>query len=450
MCRSDCVHVNEVCFPALGNLLDCKMTDPIFGGPLWPADSCLTVDELLNGSSATPVYPCPPPLLFAAPDFDPYTGLPCSTTCHDKIRQFLTDGTDDHFAPIWLFFAITSWFSFIAVTLTLTIYFLFPENRRFPRVINMWLGVGMFVFYLGLIGLTFRSPDESLCKSEWALEDSTSWCQFQGWSLMFGALMLCWYWTFSAINMFWNVALMRYKDPLIKRLALPWHIFTWTYCLVTSLVVTFVPNSHAMQAIPSFPYCFFNDEGLHYGLFRWPFYLGVLVVSISSVACLIRIATTAGAGSKWSRLRRRLSAQLTIFAFMVVWLLAVVSTIMINTYFDLAVPKITESLQEWYGCIFTTPRLTTDCQISYQYNLGFLWFHIVMMCTVGLWYSFIYLVLNPNQQSFYRAAILNCREGRPFNETRATATNFSTSRHSSNSVKDSSIRDSSPKDSSFI
>ena len=451
MCQSDCLNVNEICFPALGNLLDCGMVDPIFGGPLWPTASCLTVEELLNGSSAIPVYPCPPPLLFAAPDVDPYTGLPCSTTCHYKIRQFLSDGTDDGFRPYWIFFVVVCWFSFVAIILTLTIYSLYPENRRFPRVITLFLGIGMFIFYLGFIGLSFRSPDENFCKSEWALEDDTSWCQFQGWTLIFGALLVCWYWIFTAINMFWSIALLKYRDPLIKRLSLPWHIFAWTYSLIASLVATYVPNSHSMQALPSFPYCFFKDRGLNYGLFRWPFYLGVLIVCGASISSLVRIAATASTGNKWSSLRRRMPAQVTIFAFMGFWLVTVVSTIMINSYFDSSEASIVVALKQWYGCIFTTSLPTTECEITFQYNSGFLWFHVVMLSTVGIWYALIYLVLNPNQHELYKAAIRNYREGRPlFDKRTSVGTNLTTpQKGNSSAAKDSSVRNSSAIHSSF-
>ena len=99
MCKSECVAVNEGCqafFDANDISIDCNQIDPLTGQPQWPDANqlsppamCLTLMELNITGLAE--YNCPPPLVFAAPDVDPNTGLPCSTTCHYKIRQPVAD-----------------------------------------------------------------------------------------------------------------------------------------------------------------------------------------------------------------------------------------------------------------------------------------------------------------------------------------------------------------------
>src|SRR3989338_985138 len=187
MCQSECIYVNDVCASVfMDTPLNCNQTDPLTDLPLWPTSGCLTISDLPEPIEA-PTYPCPDPLIFVAPKFDPYTGLPCSSTCHLKLRQ-LTEDPATNYDAMFITFSVLNWVSFVAVTITLIVYPLFPVNRKFPRVINTLIGVGLWIVHFGFIGNSFRSADGNFCQSDIQLQSSSSWCRFQAWTAFFGAL----------------------------------------------------------------------------------------------------------------------------------------------------------------------------------------------------------------------------------------------------------------------
>ena len=450
MCRSECVLVNQGCqafFSAQNASLNCDQIDPLTGRPQWPdpsqltpPETCLTIADL--NASLPAEYNCPPPLKFAAPDHDPLTGLPCSTTCHYKIRQPVNPPRDETFHDQWVMFYTLNWFSFVAIIITLVVYSIFPDNRDWPRNINIFLGFFIFLLHLGWIGNSFRTADEQWCASEWAIDTNSNWCLFQSWTSYFAALCIVGYWIFNAVIMFWNVALLRYKDNTLERITPFIHFFIISYAFTASMIILFVPNNEAAGYTPGLTYCFFGpsyEYQILYGLYFWPFYLGVLVVVVACTACMVRIASTASVDhSRWKTLKKRFRPQFTIFLFMVLWLLVVISLIVISK--DVSKKQqLVQAMVDWYQCVFTTPGPSSECQNPQGFNSNVAFWTLFMFSTVGLFFTFIYLFINPTQQHLFRKA---WREKSPF-VRRATASRTSKgstgSHHSPGSHHDSGV-----------
>ena len=420
MCQSECIATNEACRLFFQDTpLDCNQRDPLTGQPQWPDASlltppqtCLTVADI-KSPLEPPVYLCPEPLIWVAPGEDPYTGLPCSTTCHFKLRM-LTEDPQTNFDDVFIVFSVLNWVSFVLVIISLVVYMSFPDNRKYPRVINIFIGFGLLIVHLGFIGNSFMSIDDNMCQNDYELESGSSWCRFQSWTSYFGALYVVFYWMLNAVIMFWNIGLLLFKNNKLEKFSYYYHVFVFVYSFTASMIIMWVPDSASTGASPGVPYCFVGPTyiwALSYGLFWWPFYVGTLVIFFCCIGCIITIARTASVDGKWQRIKRRLPSQLTIFLFLVVWLITVASMISLQSSFQSTVDDGVATTTEWYTCVFFSPTPYSECPIRATEYANLVWWELVCVGLIGTWFFVIYIIINPSQRSLYQHAWNNYKEG---------------------------------------
>jgi hypothetical protein len=442
ICKSECILVNQGCqafFDANHASIDCNQIDPLTSQPQWPdaADltppaACFTFSELNITGSAE--YNCPPPLVFAAPDVDPNTGLPCSTTCHYKLRQPVQEPKEVNFDDQFVVFSVLNWISFVASIITVLVYSLFPDNHDYPRNVNIILGCCIILLHLGWVGNSFRSPDEQWCKSKFAIDPNSDWCIFQSWTTYFAALAIIGYWIFGAVIMFWDIALLRYHDYTLKKLTPFIHFAILSYALTASLILVFVPDDQAGGYSPGYIYCLLGpsyDYKLFYGLYAWPFYIGIIIIVISCASSMIRLYYLgSGEVSILKTFKKHIRLQLTILLFMMVWLSVAIAFIAISKNVSQK-EQIIQSNIKWYECVFTIQSLTTDCPDPIGDVADVTWWSMMMFSIVGLLYSIIFLLVNPTQQHIFKNAWRNYQAGIPIFVRRSPSSQ--TSRRSTSS-----------------
>ena len=206
------------------------------------------------------------------------------------------------------------------------------------------------------------------------------------------------------------------------------------YSLTASLVLLYVPDDHAAGFVPGFPYCFLGptyDKELVFGLYEWPLYFGMIVVCICCVPCMIRIAVTASVNeTQWETMKQRFRPQMTIFLFLMLWLIVVAATIVFagDVWNKESIPR---ELAAWMTCVLTTPGLSEDCPDVQGFQIDIIWWSLFMNGTIGFFYSLIFLFVNPTQQRLFCNAWENYKAGDSI-FVRGAATTRSSKRSNSN------------------
>src|SRR3989338_5939756 len=148
----------------------------------------------------------------------------------------------------------------------------------------------------------------------------------------------CW-WVAQAFVVWWNVGLLRVKDPLPQKLEPVFHLFNWTYPFVLAFIINFVPSeTNTGGSAFANPLCGFNSLPEY---LEWSIFIGVLIVFLAMVVFFLtfstlRVLLTPYAQGNWAKaFGDRLPHQALIMTFCLVYVNVVVAVIAQLSYSNL-------------------------------------------------------------------------------------------------------------------
>lgn len=417
ICYEQCLYVNEKCsyFFHKHNIssINCNQTDPLTGIELWPANNCIIYDECKYSEhniskpciNKTIKYMCPKPLIFVGPNSDEYTGLPCSSKCSDKLRI-----QQPNFDDMFILVSVINWISFVCVIFVCLIYLIYPMMRKMPRRIILFMGIGMTIEHMALIGNSMQDPNYFLCHDNIDLS-TDKWARFSGYALIVGAMITASWWMIESFVLFYYIGLLR-QDKKIYKYEWLMHIWCWGYPITTGFIFLFVPDNNGLGAVEGIPWAFNSwksDDNIFWGLFYSVLilYMALFIAFMSvTILRLINIYNN----NTISPLEQT-KFQLSLFIFTTVFFVIAVAIIANKSWNKDHLDDIEKGLADWYECILTWQ---TDCKPSYYFSEGLTWFMAFCMSIQGLALFIIFFVLSPSVYTTVKQSVLNLWVGNNF------------------------------------
>ncbi|MDP2434217.1 MAG: hypothetical protein Q8P67_00570 [archaeon] len=380
--------------------MSCDLLNPQTGGLLFPPDAlnpetepatCVRLEDYQLGEI---VFNCPPPTEFNIAE-SRYAVSACRYPCEYLLSIAWEHGWTD-MRPLWITASVLNWFSFVSVIITILVFALVPKLRQWPTRIVIFMGIGLFFFHLGFIGNTFFSFSDLECANHWDFEYG-SWCKFQSWTMVFGAMLTACWWVVQAFVVWWNVGLLKLKDPLPKKLEPFFHVVCWLYPILCSFLVAWVPSQSATGGgLTGNPFCTFSESDI--GV-TWGVFVGVLIFQLTLVFfflswTVIRILITPSAEGNWLKaFGRRLPQQLLIITFCFVFLNVIVATVAQVSWSRDQNESLTNALTDLLVCHLTTLGDPADCSAPRYNNPSIYWYLTISTSTCGLFFGIIFLIM---------------------------------------------------------
>lgn len=418
-CQEVCREFNHRCAGAGGvPAMDCALSNPLAGGPLWPNFTTTVVEQLAPCGSVPldelgPLQViCPPGSVFF-PEGDPKVPPPqpmCALPCSD----FLTIGPGylkGYLQASFLQLNILACVSMGFVLVVIGTWLLFPSLREWPRRIVLFMAVGVFFEMLGWIGnLTYGSTAGLMCEGDDIhLRPFISWCGFQAWSVMFGSLVVICWWITQGFVLFWNVGLMKNPKHLAKFEPV-FHFINWCFPLISSLV--FVGRKE-LGPLPGYAYCFaLNDAPLVVvWIFFWDYLMvGIFLVALFLSVTMIRLCRESTLKSTfWDRWKYQL--QLGTFAL---YFLITITYVMAFRLWGIEVngDQITRGNFEYiYQCVLVAEG-GASCETPLPLNHYLIFSQGVLLGIQGIMLFVLFLLMNEFNRNLWVLAYRNIKEGR--------------------------------------
>jgi hypothetical protein len=299
-----------------------------------------------------------------------------------------------------------------------------PRLRQFPHRIVIYVGIGLFFIFLPWIGNSFLGVDDTICANKFDFADS-GWCLFGAWALAFGAMSASCWWAVQAAVIFWNIALLRAPEA-IQKLEWLFHCLAWGFSLISASVLSFAVNSGG--GIVGSPICTYTEiNGAVWALQTAPFIIFLLMVLISSVGVLVRIAITTSVGARTSLLRR--NAQLLVIVFAVSFLNVIVADIATSAYYYDARDQVAQKIGDWFACVIAGfvpyPQCSALSDVQF-YNVSLLWYGVISFSTVGIIFGLVFLLLKRETRQVIARSVSRVSSRASFRSSSKGSSNRST------------------------
>jgi hypothetical protein len=303
---------------------------------------------------------CPPGLILGQGSF-------CYPPCPLPVLE-----PDDFYAN-YLLTIILGWLSFFSLTFMILTYTIFPENRKWPRRLMLYIASAQLLVVLPFIGNTFLEMSDYLCDSDGYSPKRGGWCAAQGDLLIIGGNLSSFWLLVTAFHLFYTAVYSRSRTEWLEK----WYnLVGWLPGAIIGIVVISFGYAGASVGLP---FCFLRLD-LPYAS-TWIFFHGpnlfcLLLVTFFVIITFVLLPKQQADQRRLSNHHIRLLAYL--FMFWIFGIFVVACVIALETFQHDNVQRIVT----WYNCVYSQQP---NCPLPLIRSQALLYLNSIAVSMQGIW-----------------------------------------------------------------
>jgi len=214
------------------------------------------------------VPPCRAPLSWNQKSFatDP-TRRACQDKCQSHLAYTQSDW-DAHFILLSVF-GWLSWLTAIYMVITLS---MIPKNRKYPGFMTVFVYVGFMFLNTPFVVISwYGTRGYFVCEDEYTPMGNHGTCTFTLTFLMFGGLIVIFFWTLMSVNTYLSISLRMSLDPQL------WGAITIGIGIGIPIAAVIVGANINFEFLPFFYFCFIFVDWYVWIFWQIPLVVGLCV-----------------------------------------------------------------------------------------------------------------------------------------------------------------------------